>query len=57
MPKQKPEPEDTRSQRQKFIDAAKEHGADGDEDTFRRVVKQVATAHVEKPKKGSKVKA
>lgn len=53
MPKTKKQEEDTRTQRQKFIDAAKEHGADGDEDTFRRVVKQIATAHVSKPKKGA----
>ena len=51
MPKAKPI-EDTRTQRQKFIDAAKEHGADGDEDAFKRAVKAVATA----PKKDAKPK-
>ena len=56
MPKHKPEPEDTRSQKQKFIDAAREHGAEGDEDAFRRIVRGVATAPVDKPKKGSKTK-
>jgi len=45
---------DTRSQRQKFIDAAREHGADGDEETFRRAVRTVAAAKpMPKPKKGS----
>ena len=48
MPK-KPKTDDIRTQRQKFIDAAKEHGAEGDEATFERAVRQVATAP--KPKK------
>lgn len=43
--------EDTRTERQKFVDAAREHGADGDADAFRRAVRKVATAPVEKPKK------
>ena len=46
--------EDTRSQRQKFIDAAREHGASQDADAFRRVVRKVATAPVTKPKKASR---
>jgi hypothetical protein len=45
--------DDVRSQRQKFMDAAKEHGADADEGTFRRAVRTVATAPVTKPKKAS----
>lgn len=45
---------DTRSQRQKFIDAARELGADGDEDAFRKVVRKVATAPVAKAKKASR---
>ena len=43
--------EDGKSQRQKFIDAACELGADGDENAFRRAVRKVATAPVTKPKK------
>ena len=43
--------EDTRTQRQKFIDAAREVGAETDADAFRRIVRQVATAPVKKPKK------
>lgn len=56
MPKTKKQEEDTRSQRQKFIDAAREHEADSDADAFRRVVRKVATAPVAKPKKGAKPK-
>jgi hypothetical protein len=41
---------DTRSQRQKFIDTAHEHGADGDQETFRNAVRKVATAPVPKDK-------
>ena len=43
-----------KTQRQKFIAKAKELGADGDEDTFRRALKTVATAPVSKPKKKAK---
>jgi hypothetical protein len=45
---------DTRTQRQKFIEAAREHGADEDRDAFRRAVRQVATAPVAKPKKAAR---
>lgn len=48
--------EDTRSQRQKFIDAAREHGADGGRDAFRQAVRKVATATVAKAKKTSRKK-
>lgn len=51
MTKTKVEP-DTRTQRQKFIDAGKELGADTDEDTFRSALRKVATAP--KPKKSDK---
>ena len=44
MAKAKTTDEDTRTQRQKFLDAAREHGADGDNDAFRRAVRAVATA-------------
>lgn len=53
MAKQK-QPADKRTQSQKFIDKARELGADGDEDTFRRTLKAVATAPVSKPKKKAK---
>jgi hypothetical protein len=53
MAKAKPA-EDTRTQRQKFIDAAREHGADADQDALRSIVRRVATAPVEKPKKGTR---
>ena len=43
MAKTKPV-EDTRTQRQKFIDTAREHGADEDVEAFRRIVRRVATA-------------
>ena len=43
---------DTRTQRQKFIDAAREHGASEDADAFRRAVRKIAAAPVKKkPKK------
>lgn len=54
MPKAPKPDEDTRTQRQKFIDAARKHGTAEDEDAFRRAVRKVATAPVEKPKKGGK---
>lgn len=54
MAKTKETADDGRTQRQKFIDAAREHGADGDEDTFRRAVRKVATAPVSKPKKAAR---
>ena len=45
------EEEDTRTQRQKFLDAARQHGASEDTDAFRKAVRQIAKAPVEKPKK------
>jgi hypothetical protein len=49
--------EDTRPQRQKFIDAAREHGASEDADAFRRAVRQIAKAPpMPKPKAGKKPK-
>jgi hypothetical protein len=53
MAKAKPV-EDARTQRQKFIDAAREHGAGDDAEAFRRAVRKVATAPVTKPKKGAR---
>lgn len=40
-----------KTQHQKFIEAARELGADGDEDTFRGAVRKIATAPVSKAKK------
>lgn len=54
MAKTKAMSDDGRSQRQKFIDAARELGADGDEDTFRRAVRKVATAPPQKAKKAAR---
>ena len=48
---------DSRTQKKKFIDAAREHGADGDAETFRRLVRKVATAPRQKPKKAARKKA
>jgi hypothetical protein len=56
MAKTKPTAPDNRTQRQKFIDAAREHGADGDEDTFRNALRKVATAPVPKDKAAKKSK-
>jgi hypothetical protein len=42
---------DTRTQRQKFIDAARELGASEDEEIFRRAARKIATAPVKKAKK------
>ncbi|MTD94106.1 hypothetical protein GIW81_07110 [Hyphomicrobium sp. xq] len=53
MAQRKATTDDGKSQRQKFIDAAKEHGADADEGTFRRAVRTVATAPAVKAKKPS----
>jgi hypothetical protein len=45
--------EDTRTQRQKFIDAAHKAGASEHEDAFERALKRIATAPVRKPKKAA----
>jgi hypothetical protein len=54
MAQRKATDEDTRTQRQKFIDTAREHGASEDAEAFRRALRKVATAPVAKPKKGAK---
>lgn len=46
--------EDGKTQRQKFVDAARELGADSDRDAFRGIVRKVATAKTEAPKKGAR---
>jgi hypothetical protein len=51
MVKAKTAEKDTRSQRQKFIDAARKFDTSESVDLFRRAVRQVATAPVAKPKK------
>jgi hypothetical protein len=45
---------DRRSQRQKFLDAAREVGASGDEHAFKKAVRKVATAPPTKPKKAAR---
>lgn len=55
MPQRKTKPADEgKTQREKFIDAAREHGADGDEETFRRAVHRVAKAPARTPKKAAR---
>jgi len=54
MTKTKTAEPDKRTQKQKFIDAAREHGADGDEDTFRDALRKVASAPVSKAAKKPK---
>ena len=46
--------EDTRTQRQKFIDAAREVGAETDRDAFRSIVRKIATATSSAESKGKK---
>lgn len=46
--------DDGKTQRQRFIEAARELGADGDAETFRRTVRAVATAPSKKPKTASR---
>ena len=53
MPQTKKPDTDTRSQRQKFIDAAREAGVSEDEGAFRRAVRKVAAAPPAKPKKAA----
>ena len=48
--------EGTKSQREKFIETARKLGANGDEDSFRQIVRKVATASVSKTKKPDKPK-
>ena len=54
MAKTKATNEDSRSQRQKFIDAAREHGATGDESAFRSAVRKVASSPPQKAKKAAR---
>ena len=54
MAKAKTADEDTRTQRQKFIDAARELGTDESEDAFQRVVRKIASAPGAKAKKAAK---
>lgn len=46
--------EDEKTQRQKFIDAARELGADGDAEAFRRAVRKVASVRPQKAKKAAR---
>ena len=54
MAQRKSVDKDTRTQRQKFIDAAREHGADADNDAFKRALTAVAKAPRVKAKKAAK---
>jgi hypothetical protein len=53
MPKPKAEPADTRTQRQKFIDKARELGTDDSERTFERTLTAIASAPMAKAKKAA----
>ena len=44
----------TETQRQRFIEAAKELGADDNEQSFRSAIRKIATASVAKAKKNAK---
>jgi hypothetical protein len=44
-------PDDGKTQSQRFIEAARELGADGDAETFRRAVRTIATAAPKRAKK------
>ena len=46
----KPKTTDAKSQRQKFIDAAREHGASEDDQTFENALRKIAKAQVGKAK-------
>lgn len=54
MAKAKTADEDTRTQRQKFIDAAREHGADESPEGYRSVMRKIATAPTKQVKKAAK---
>ena len=56
MAKAKTAADDGKTQRQRFIEAAREAGASEDADAFRRIVRKVATAPVSKPKKAARKK-
>lgn len=53
MAKAKPD-DDTRTQRQKFVDAAREVGASEEECAFEHALRRVATAPVRKAKKAAR---
>ncbi|MEO0713292.1 MAG: hypothetical protein AAFY37_05215 [Pseudomonadota bacterium] len=44
MPKAKPRPKDEKPQKERFIDAAKEAGADESKETFERAFKKIVPA-------------
>jgi hypothetical protein len=54
MTKTKDAKPDTRTQRQKFIDTAREHGADGNKESFRNTVRKIAAPHTDPAAKKSK---
>lgn len=53
MPQTKKSETDTRTQRQKFIDAAREAGVSEDEHVFRKALRKVASVKPAKPKKAA----
>jgi hypothetical protein len=57
MAKAKSTVEDGKTQHQRFVEAAKKLGADTDKETFRTIVRTVATAPTKKVKKASKTRA
>ena len=54
MAQRKTTADDGKTQRQRFIEAGRELGADGDADVFRRAVRAVAKAPGAKAKKAAK---
>lgn len=54
MAQRKAAADDGKTQRQRFIEAAREHGADGDAESFRRALRRIATAPGAKAKKAAK---
>jgi hypothetical protein len=49
MPTRKPRPPDEKPQRERFIEAAREHGASEDPEDFERVFRQVVKPQAIKP--------
>lgn len=54
MAQRKTVSDDGKTQRQRFIEAARELGADGSAETFRKALRKVATAPPQKAKKAAR---
>ncbi len=54
MAQRKPVADDGKTQHQRFVEKARELGADEDVEAFRRIVRTVATAPTKKVKKAAK---